>query len=74
VQNQGRKDWKTRRARELCGSEEERGESSLKEPSRSTWEDLRFLEVDSLDIVGQTSLGLILVKSRNTALLEACVR
>ena len=36
---------------------------SLKEPSRSTWEDLCCLEVDSLDRVGRTSLGLVLGKS-----------
>ena len=36
---------------------------SLKEPSRSTWEDLCCLEVDSLDRVGGTSLGLVLGKS-----------
>jgi hypothetical protein len=34
-------------------------ESSLKEPSRSTWEDVCFLELDSLDRDGQVSLGLI---------------
>ena len=36
---------------------------SLKEPSLSTWEDLCCLEVDSLDRVGRTSLGLVLGKS-----------
>jgi hypothetical protein len=48
--------------------------SSLKEPRRSTLEDLCYLEVDSLDRVGRTSLGLILVKFGNAGLLEACVR
>jgi hypothetical protein len=32
-------------------------ESSLKEPSHSTWEDLCCLEVDSVDRVGRASLG-----------------
>jgi hypothetical protein len=48
--------------------------SSLKDPSHSTWEGLFCLKVDSLDKVGQTSLGFILVDSGNTGLLEACVR
>ena len=37
--------------------------SSLKEPGRSTWEDLHCLEVDSLDRVGRNSLRLVLGKS-----------
>ena len=39
-------------------------EISLKETSNSTWEDLCFLEVDSVDRVGKVSLGMILVNSR----------
>ena len=38
-------------------------EISLKETSNSTWEDLCFLEVDSVDIFGKVSLGMILVNS-----------
>jgi hypothetical protein len=49
-------------------------ESSLKEPSRSTWEDLCFLEVDLVDRVGKNSLGPILGKFGNIGLLEECVR
>jgi hypothetical protein len=48
--------------------------SSLKEPSRSTWEDLCCLEVDLVDKVGKNSLGTNLGKFGNTGLLEACVR
>jgi hypothetical protein len=36
-------------------------EISLKETSNSTWEDLCFLEVDSVDRFGKVSLGMILV-------------
>jgi hypothetical protein len=49
-------------------------ESSLKEPSHSTWDKLFYLGVDSLDIYGRFSLGTILAKSGNAGLLEACVR
>jgi hypothetical protein len=48
--------------------------SSLKEPSHSTWEDLCCLEGDSMDRVGRDSFGMILGKSGNAGLLEACVR
>jgi hypothetical protein len=46
--------------------------SSLKEPSRSTWEDLCCLEVDSLDKDGQVSLGLILAKFENRSVGGMC--
>jgi hypothetical protein len=46
---------------------------SLKEPSHSTWEDLHFLEVDSLDIVGQVYLGMVLGKFESAGLFEASV-
>ena len=38
--------------------------SSLKDPSCSTWEDLCFLEVDSLDKDGQVSFVQIFAKYR----------
>jgi hypothetical protein len=37
-------------------------ESSLKDPSHSTWKDLYYLEVDLMDKVGRASLGIILGK------------
>jgi hypothetical protein len=37
---------------------------SLKEASHSTWEELCFLEVDSVEKVGKVSLVMILVNSR----------
>jgi hypothetical protein len=49
-------------------------EISLKEPSRSTWEDLCYLEEDLVDRVVQVYFGMILRKSGNEGLMEACVR
>jgi hypothetical protein len=40
-------------------------ENSLKETSHSTWEDLCFLEEDSMDKVGWVSFGMILRKNQN---------
>jgi hypothetical protein len=48
--------------------------NSLKEPSRSIWEDLCFLEEDSVEKFGKASLGMVLGKSGNAGMLKVCVR
>jgi hypothetical protein len=46
----------------------------VKDPSHSKWEEFCYLEVDSIDRVGRPIFWLVLGKSGNLGLLEACVR